>query len=260
MAGGAVISFSDRDSARAACALAGDSFAFRCLLCGRVHTAGKVLQWKRCAERLAQEWGLVLLPLSDRCVLPPLLWVQEDFSMDPEIPLFLTLEPRLKEAYEEIRNARPQQSTWTFGSWCELLSLITEEAENAIRVAWEEHWGRVGSWVNRVGKLLRPFLPDLPGGTRPPEMPDARGRLWRVLVGQSTWHLAVPEGPVHYGRCAAAFSFRMMTREGVVYHALRFSGLGARLVVACPEVCMKKGLGRDAAWLLAAVETGIAGA
>jgi hypothetical protein len=46
----------------------------------------------------------------------------------------------------------------------------------------------------------------------------------------------------------------------VVYRALRFSGLGARLVVACPEACVKKGLGRDAAWLLAAAEAGIAGA
>lgn len=260
MAGRAVISFSDRDSARAARALAGDNFVFRCLVCGRAHTAGKVLQWRRCAERLALEWGLVLLPLSDRCLLPPLLWVEEDFSMDPELPLFLILEPRLKEVYEEIQNARPQQSTWTFGSWCEALSLTADEAEGAFRAAWEEHWGKVGLWISRVGKLLKPFLPDLPGGTRSPELLDARDRFWRVLVGQPAWHLAVPEGPVHYGRCAVAFSFRVTTREGVVYRALRFSGLGARLAVAYPEVCVKKGLGRDAAWLLAAAEAGIAGA
>lgn len=258
MAGKAVLSFCDRDLARAARALAGENFAFRCLVCGRVHTAGKVLQWKRCAGRLAHEWGLVLLPLSDRCVLPPLLWVAEDFSMDPELPDFLTLEPRLREAYEEIQGARPQQSTLTFGSWCEVLSLTADEAEKAIRAAWEEHWSRAGLWVSRVGRLLKPFLPDLPGGTRAPEVPDARSRFWGILVGQSAWHLAVPEGPVHYGRCAVAFSFRLTTREGVVYHALRFSGLGARLVVTCPEVCMRKGLCRDAAWLLAAAEAGIA--
>lgn len=260
MGGKAVASFSDRDSARAACALAGENFAFRCLMCGRVHTAGKVLQWRRCAEKLAQEWGLVLLPLSDRCVLPPLLWAEEDFSMDPELPDFLTREPKLKDAYEEIQSARPQQSAWTFESWCEVLSLTAEEAERIIRAAWEEHWSKVGLWVSRVGKLLKPFLPDLPGGTRPPEVPDPRSRLWGILVGQSAWHLAVPEGPVHYGRYAAAFSFRVTTKEGVVYHALRFSGLGARLVVACPEVCAKKGLGRGAGWLLAAAEAGITGA
>jgi hypothetical protein len=260
LAGKAVLSFSDRDSARAARALAGDDFVFRCLVCGRVHTAGKVLQWKRCAERLALEWGLVALSLAQLRLLPPLLRVEECFDMDPELPDFLALEPGLKQAYEQIQDARPHQSAQALGPWCELLSLTLPEAESAIKAAWEEHWEKVGAWAGQIGRLLKPFLRDLPGGVHPPEVPDAHSRLWGVLVGPVFQCVAVPEGPVRYGRHAAAFAFRISVKEGVLYQAVRFSGLGARLVVACPEACVKKGLGRDAAWLLAAAEAGIAGA
>lgn len=235
----------DRRTARAAFALGGD-LRFRCVRCGRVHAAARTRAWRRCADEVAEEWGLLCLGLWQGGVLPPFLLAAVDVSVGSPPDFFAPSGSVWSLTWAALDRARPR-SAYLAGSWPELLSLDARELGAVVGAAWEEWWESVAAWLSRARTLLK----RLPEAGKPPPL---NGSDWRALIKGELVGYVEPEGPVERGREAAAVAYHVRGQEEIVQVALRPHNREARLTVVSRRGCLRKGLWRDARWVLARFE------
>lgn len=245
--GGGVLSVEpfDRHTARAAFALGGD-LRFRCVRCGRVHTAARTRAWRRCANEVAREWGLLCHGLRQEGMLPPSLLAAVYARVGSPPDYFAPPGSVSSLTWAALDRARPRFA-YLAGCWPELLSLDARELGAVVGAAWEEWWEGVAAWLSRARTLLE----RLPEAGKPPPL---KGPDWRAVIRGELVGYVEPEGPVERGREAAAVAYHVRGREEIVEVALRPHNRDAWLTVVSRRGCLRKGLWRDARWVLARFE------
>ncbi len=218
---------------------------FRCGACGKSHSI-QGEGWEDCARRVAREWGMK----------------KEAPVPEAEIAAFPIPDPVaaamnaaiLEEAAEKIYEVRSSAVTLVL-SWPAVLSL--EEPTTALTRIWDRWWEEgVRSWLSMTAKTLdRCWHAEMPGVAPQEVEVSTRHPVWKALFPGPI--MLKPFGPVLMGRRACAYQGQDRANfdwrvEFAVLQVHFYAGF--RVSVRVYKNVAERGLGRDAAWALAAVD------
>lgn len=226
----------DLESARAAYALAGKAFRFRCSVCGGSHRAGQK-GWRKCARELAGKWGLVR----------PEEWSDGEgpVGLDSavEVGFFPTLAEALRlgekcptagwrHVYHE--RLRPPAVLTGEGAWFVLLMLDPAALQRILWRAWDGWWDQVVRFLREVDAEVKACCRDAGLDSDIPRVlrkSEKVAHWWPKVFYTEPYGLSLSPEVLHVGKRAAAYRLTRVAETWEAATVVHWHSLGARVAV-----------------------------